>query len=190
MTLKGAAAVPTLDEFKQQVNVTSQGSDFELQATLDAAVGLVEGIVGPLTVQSVTETHYGVTGSYIVLNRPRVVAITAVSVQPVGWIASPVSYLAADVQLNVQTGVVRLPIGYCPRGDVTVTYTAGFASEPAAVRLATLIVAAHLWETQRGAAPLPLAGGGGELPNPGLGFALPNRALELLASYATPATVA
>ena len=181
--------MPTLDEFKRHINVTARGDDIELQATLDAAIGVVEGIVGPLTVQSITETHYGVASAYLVMRKPRVVAVTDVTAQSPSWYGD-IPYVAADYQLDSELGVLRLLNGRRFRGDVTVAYTAGFDAEPAAVRLATLIVAAHLWETQRGAAPLPMAGGGEAPVIPGLGYALPNRARDLLVSYAVPVTVA
>jgi hypothetical protein len=180
--------VPTLDEFKQHINIGDRGNDGELSKHLDAAVGTVEGIVGPLSVQSFTETHYGLFSPYVVLRKPRVVAVTDVQMLAPTWLAA-FPYLAADYQLDSELGVLRLLNGRRFQGDVTVTYTAGFTSEPAAVRLATLIVAAHLWETKRGAAPLPMAGGG-DVTTPGLGYAIPNRARDLLVDYAVSVTVA
>lgn len=52
---------------------------------------------------------------------------------------------------------------------------------PAPVRLATLMLLDHLWETQRGPASSPVDD---DLGAPGtFGFAVPNRVLELLAPY-------
>jgi hypothetical protein len=67
---------------------------------------------------------------------------------------------------------------------VQVDYTTGYVPTPAAIRLAVLIVAAHLWETQRGTAALPQPGFD-QVPTMagGAGFAFPNRAKELLADY-------
>lgn len=54
-------------------------------------------------------------------------------------------------------------------------------TSPAPVRLATLMLLDHLWETQRGPASNPVDD---ELGTPGtFGFAVPNRVLELLAPY-------
>jgi hypothetical protein len=71
-----------------------------------------------------------------------------------------------------------------------VTYTAGYDDLPADVSGAIVLIAAHLWETQRGSAPSALAlqdPNGFDPSTPGLGFAIPNRAKELLAAYIRPA---
>ena len=54
-------------------------------------------------------------------------------------------------------------------------------TSPAPVRLATLMLLDHLWETQRGPASNPVDE---EMGTPAtFGFAVPNRVLELLAPY-------
>lgn len=53
-------------------------------------------------------------------------------------------------------------------------------SAPSAVKLATLILVAHLWETQRGPASSPLAGDD-QIVVAGWGYAIPNRVKELIA---------
>jgi len=59
-------------------------------------------------------------------------------------------------------------------------------TSPAPVRLATLMLLDHLWETQRGPASNPVDD---ELGTPGtFGFAVPNRVLELLAPYMSAGT--
>jgi hypothetical protein len=70
-----------------------------------------------------------------------------------------------------------------------VEYTAGRSDVPASIRLGVLIVAAHLWETQRrpgftSATPAGF-GGSGDIPDVpvGRGFAIPARAEELFARY-------
>jgi hypothetical protein len=63
--------------------------------------------------------------------------------------------LLSDYELDADTGLVRTGVGrLVPYGTYTVTYTSGRADLPAAIRLAVLIIAEHLWETQRGAAPV------------------------------------
>lgn len=59
---------------------------------------------------------------------------------------------------------------------------------PASLRLAVLIIAAHLWELQRtpGARTQLYGGSGVSTPLP-RGYAIPNRAVELMAPYRTRA---
>ena len=62
-----------------------------------------------------------------------------------------------------------------------VTYVAGWGvSVPPSMGMAARIILAHLWQTQRGAVSPPLMGGEETVVLPGFGFAIPNRAAELL----------
>jgi uncharacterized phiE125 gp8 family phage protein len=169
----------SLDDLKAHLNITSGTNDDELLDMLDAATGVVEGLVGPITSGTVTETHYRVRSDALVLQQMPVGSLSSISYR-VGNVET--GLLVGDFLLDPATGIVRSAYGYHFCGDYTVTYTVG-ESLPAAVRQALLIIAAHLWETQRGAAPVgPLAADDGAL-TPGLGYAIPNRARELLVPY-------
>ena len=172
---------PSLDDLKAHLNITDSDNDDELLGMLDAAVDVAESIVGPLAGDTVTETHYGLSSDVLVLRQVPVAALVSVSGRL--WPGAAVtSYLLSDYELDGALGTLRLVSGYRFAGDVTVTYTTG-RETPAAVWLAVLIIAAHLWETQRGAAPVgPLSTDDGTVS--GLGFAIPNRARELLAPFA------
>jgi hypothetical protein len=178
-------SLPTLTDLRAQTNITSTADDGELQDTLDAAIDVVAGIVGPIDDPApVTETHYSVSSDVLVLKRMPVGALTAVSARSG---AATTALTLADYELDADTGLLRSATGGWFRGTYTVTYTSGRADLPAAIRLAVLVIAAHLWETQRGAAPVGPLSGDDTFPTPGLGFAIPNRALELLAPYRRPA---
>ncbi len=70
------------------------------------------------------------------------------------------------------------------RGPVVATYIAGRATVPGAVRMAALIIAGHLWETQKANAPTPgMQDGFDAQPTLGMGYAIPNRAADLLSPY-------
>ena len=173
--------MPSLSDLKAHLNMTSTIDDSELLTKLDAAVDLVEGVVGPVYSTARTETHYGVDGPTVVLQVYPVSAVSAVSYR---YTPSTVvtSYVNADYVFDADTGVLRLANGSWFRGDVTVTYSAGRTLIPAGVDQAILIVAGHLWQTQRGASPMPMQAVDMGA-SPGSGYALPNRALELLARY-------
>jgi hypothetical protein len=183
-------ALPTLVDLKTYLNITETADDGELTDMLDAAVNVVENIVGPLSGTPVTETHYGVAGPFLVLRRVPAASLTAVSVRLYTGM-DPVAQDVTAYSVDTDTGVVRLVNGYPLRGDVTVTYSAGYDTVPAAVSLATLIVAAQLWETQRGAMPLP-ANATDDQTSFGVGFApaIPDRAKTLLEPFARGPMVA
>jgi uncharacterized phiE125 gp8 family phage protein len=181
-------SLPTLTDLKAHVNVSSTADDGELTDMLDAAVDVVEGIIGPITSQTVTETHYGLCSDVLVLRRMPVADLLSVGYRSG---ATTTDLLLTDYELDADTGLVRLTSGGRFAGNYRVTYSVGRPSVPAAVRLAILIIAGHLWETQRGTAPSALAlqdpnAGFGDTASVGLGFAIPNRAQELLAPYSRP----
>lgn len=185
-------ALPTLDDLKAHLNIPAAGTadDPELTDMLDAAADVVSGIVGPLEPTEVTETHHSGWG-VIALRRSPVASVTQVSTQFGGVIAP------TDYELDSEAGLLYPTRGAAIWAPVTVTYMAGRSVLPAAISLAILIVAAHLFETQRmpgqslDSRPAGFGGADG-IPDaiPVRGFAIPNRALELLQSYTRPAAVA
>lgn len=178
-------ALPNLVDLKTQLNIdlTDSTDDDELQLHLDAAIGVVEGIVGPLSGKTVTETHYGASGPLLVLRQAPVQSVTSVAVR--FWAgALAVPGVLTDYVLDPEVGTLRLASGWQFRGDVTVTYVAGQTAVPAQVLLATLVIAAHMWETQRGVSPTQLQTPDFVAGPSGAGYAVPNRAAELLESYA------
>jgi hypothetical protein len=182
-------ALPTVADLKVHLNVPAAATadDAEMADALDAAVEIVADIVGPLESTTVTEIHRGLHSNVLVLRRMPAASITTVSIR--SGVTSTAQTLS-DYELDPATGIVRNVYGGGFFGDYVIEYESGSAVLPASVRLAVLIVAAHLWETQR--MPLqndsqPAGFGGGEVPMPtSRGYALPNRALELLRPYSFP----
>lgn len=177
---------PTLSDLKTHLNIPANDTtnDAELQSVLDAAVELVGQMVGPLAPETVTETHYGLYTGLLVLKRAPVVSVTSI----VTTLVSPTTVDPDYYVLDGASGMVRLLSGRVLAGDHTVTYQAGWLVLPAPIRLATLIVAAHLWDTQR--VPGARRPGFGQAAEPQaatpMGFAIPNRAATLLEPYRMP----
>lgn len=177
-------SIPTVDDLKQHANITWDVDDLELTDMLDAALDVVGGIIGPVGPTEVTETHYGNSSGVLVLRQMPVASVTSISCGYFG--GTPAVLDSANYTLDPATGIVR-GVGFY--GDVTVTYTAGSDNPPARQRLAILIIAAHLWETQRGTAPSALAlqqQDGDPSFTPGASYAIPSRAMELLAPDIRP----
>lgn len=168
----------TLGDLKAHLNYSagSTANDVEMQRMLDAADELVSGIVGPLGLRAVTDT-YPVFGGTVLLDHAPVGPVTVTG--PTG---TPVTGFTTRAPARLLTGVSSA-------GPVAVTFLAGSAAVPAVVRLATLIIGAHLWGTQRGAGTnRPNFPGEGEPDDVvlGVGYAIPSRARELLAPYLLP----
>ena len=181
--------LPTIVDLKAHLNypdpAAQDDNDDELGYFLSAAIDLVEGMVGPLSPRSVTETHYAVSSDLLVLRKAPVVSLDAITGRP--WAGTTTTtFLVSDYLLDTELGIVRSGNGLRLRGDYTVTYTAGRSGLPYGISLATVIIAAHLWATQRGAGPSAMSLQGGDdtagaiVP---MGFAVPNRAASLLEPY-------
>ena len=179
----------TLADLKAETNIGASNTTFdtELQLYVDATTDLIEGYTGPWENRTVTETVRG--GRMIVLSEVPVVSVQSIT-DPRGIL----THAVADTILNDRAGTIR-PKYAVPFADpVVVVYTAGRgvtagppSTIPTAVQLAARITGAHLWATQRAGAG---AGAGvsdefstDQQRTPGLGFALPNRALALLKRY-------
>lgn len=174
-----------LSEFKTHLNITRTNDDAELQRTLDSAEGWVNHhTAGHLGGGTITLTARSLAGCSLVLPAARLASVVSLT-DPLG---RPATFTGAELH-DLQAGVVALP--YRQRGTWTVVAT--FDAEiPDDLRLGTLIIGKHLWDTQRspgrGEGARPGFGPGSEMATPPMGFAIPRRALELLAPYWLPGT--
>lgn len=160
--------VASLDELKHQLRRTDDADDLELRGHLASATRYVEKrLGGPVSVQSFTERHL-VTGPSIVPRRRPLVAVA--SITPDFGTALTTDAYVADTDVN------QIILRHGLAGWYTLVYSAGFAQPGENAKLAGLIIAQHLWETQNG------GGGrrGQDMVPSGLGFAIPRRAAEML----------
>lgn len=174
-------SILSLADAKAQLNITSDRDDEELRSWIEATTALVEQFTGLCVTQTFTETHR-INGSgtrAIVLKHTPVRDVISVDGAPL-----------SSLSVSNDTGVVRCPGGLL-YGSVTVTYTAGRTVIPASITKAALIILQHLWQTQRNTfrGGLPGVSGDTEIM-PGLGYAIPNRAMQLMEPYRTMTGVA
>ena len=172
----------SLDEVKEHLNIAPSVTDHDTELVLiaSAAQELVEGIVGPVLHREVVQVDRSLTSSVVLSSAP-VVSITSVAYDSVAYL-SPVT-------VDAEAGIVS---GLSGGDNATITYVAGRAECPDAIRLAALIVAAHLWRTQLGNAPSGALPQSDDFPQGpfGVGFAIPSRAMDLLSPYALTTGVA
>lgn len=166
----------TADDLRRHLNMTG-GDEGELTFWLGAATLAVEGRVGPLVARSFTERREARNGVLCVARTPLV----------------SVESLALPSGTTVAGTIDAHPSGVVSRrgdrlyGEYVVTYTAGREEVGENLSGAVLIVAGHLWETQRGNSARGRtlsewdgATGAADVGAVLRGFALPRRALELL----------
>jgi hypothetical protein len=171
----------SLAEAKAQLGATTATHEEQLRMFIAAAGRAVENHVSRVLVRrTFTEKHRGVSRR-ILLNRIPVLSVTAAATVDGTYV-----WNANDLDLDGDIGRVASLSGSSLSGDVTITYVAGMRVIPANYLLACRIITEHLWQTMRpfSSPVVPAVGALNdslEVRAGGLaGFAIPNRAVELL----------
>jgi hypothetical protein len=166
---------------KNQLRITDDSADEELREYIAATTYVVERIKGEAMVRrSFTEEHeISATTGRAALSWTPVVSLTSVTL-----IDSSVTWDPSSLHVNSETGVVSTTgiSGLLQlAGRMQFVYVAGHSVIPANRLLAGRIILKHLWQTNRGTKGAPRSGDDTAMV-PGIGYAIPNRALELLGS--------
>nr|WP_206326571.1 hypothetical protein [Streptomyces sp. N502] len=184
-----APAILSLADAKKHLNITSARDDDEIRFWNNATTKAVEYYVGPVVPRSFTEQHQVCDARTVVLLKTPVIAVTAVDTLTAGGTA----YAVDDLDVDGATGEVFRLDGGRLSGRLLFTYRAGRMVVQEHITAGARIILEHLWRTQRPARG-GLAGGGEDYsvtePIPGLGYAVPNRALQLLEPDRLPPGVA
>lgn len=173
-----------LSEVKAHLNIpdSDTSQDTELQGFIEAASVYIQNITGPITPQTLVETHSG-GGSTICVFHPPILSVTSVveynastgytlTQATLGTEAGSYAYTVDDPK----SGVIRRRysgnlVGRFIGGDhnIVVTYVAGQNSIPADIRLAVLQDIAGLFQPSQlgpASAMFPNAAADGERLNP------------------------
>jgi len=166
----------SLASAKAQLKITSDDSDEELRGYIEASTYAVEHLAGEAIVRRSVTEQQDAHGGVMVLKVTPVIALTSLATLD-GSQSWDVSLLhptpAGVVHLRHLVGWTRCPL--------LVTYQVGYAVVQANYLLAASIIIEHLWQTKRGSKGGPNVGGMQDTMMPrGLGFAVPNRAIELI----------
>lgn len=177
----------SMADAKRHLNLTSSTSDDEVRTWIDATTEAVEWFVGPVVVRTVVEEYAG-GGPVLALRSAPALSLTSVAAVLTGG----TTYAVADLVLDEATGIVQRLDGGNFAGPLRVTYQAGRRVVPPSITRAAAIILQHLWRTQQGPARPQLGVGDFDVtePIPGLGYAIPNRATQLLSPYQLPPGVA
>lgn len=179
--------VISLQDAKLMLNIPA-GTTAD-DAEIDAWIGAIESGLerftgGPVVNRVITAERSEMQSNQTVIpvrQRP-LVSVTSIASASGGLID-----ISGGLDLDKNAGLIRRPLGLPFYGpffqwlpQVTVTYVAGWGtSVPPAMAAFARITIQHLWVPQRGPVTMPV-GGGDLVTPPWLGFAIPNRALELL----------
>ncbi|MFJ2178890.1 hypothetical protein ACIOHE_39105 [Streptomyces sp. NPDC087851] len=181
-----ATAVMSMADARNHLKLSSTARDTDVREWLEVTTDVVEWFVGPVAVRTVTEVHQVRQVRALALRQPP--ALELLAVDPVH--SGGTTYDVGQLTLDGTTGVVQLLAGPGHlSGPLRVTYTAGRRIVPPSISGAARIILGHLWRTQQGPGR-PQTGGGDDFdvaePIFGLGYAIPNRAVQLLSPYQLP----
>jgi hypothetical protein len=169
----------SLEDSRQHLKIrpTDHTFDAKIRSLLESITTGIEFHLGPVVPRTVVELHDG--GGLLALRRPPVLSL--VSMAPAR--STGITYSVSDMDFDPLTGAVWRLDGGPIRGPQRVSYRAGRTQVPAAAYEAGCIILGHLWRPQQGADGMPAMASDDYAvtePAPGFGYAIPNRALELL----------
>ena len=197
--------IVSLAEAKSILQLTGTAQlDADIQGFNAAATNVIEYMCGPVVQQTVIE-NIPARGLETHLSKPPVLALVPWAAVPpelaglgitvpvpaspmirtrVYGIEYPLSQLYCDPRTGIVTNTGGLPFYYC---DYLWQYTAGRPVIPAAIYEGAKIILEHLYQVKHGGAGAQdVASGESVTTMPGFGYAVPNRALELLQPYTGP----
>lgn len=171
-------ALMSLATAKQHLKKTDTADDDEIRDWIEACTRAVEQFVGPVVMRSVTEDVRFKAATSLALTQIPAVQLVSVTSLVTGATAPDLSAL----HLDGETGIVTRLDGAALYGPLQFVYVAGRSIVGANIRGASRIILQHLWRTRQGPGRPQRGTDDYDVtePLPGLGFAIPNRAVQLL----------
>jgi hypothetical protein len=195
-------------EAKEILHLTGTTTyDGRIQGYNAAVTNIVEWWCGPCVQQPFTE-KLPAAGLEVQLSHPPVLSLTAWTSIPAGLatagiavpdppspmfptrvfgIAYPLDQLYADPKMGTVTHTSGLPFYY---GDYIWSYTGGRLIIPPCIYEASKVILKHIWLVEGGGSGTGSGSGDDQTTATPMGFAVPNRALQLMAPEALPAAIA
>ncbi len=168
---------------KLKIPATSTEHDEDIRDYIEAATSVIERHRKETVVRrTVTEEFHLWSACGVALTSTPVISLTSVQT-----VDSVTTWNVADLHVDPDTGIVSVTTGQTLTGHLVFVYVAGRVVIPRNYQSAGLIIIEHLWQTERAqseAGPYPGAYEDSMegMRRLGSGYAIPNRALELLGS--------
>lgn len=172
--------IVSLADMKSHLNITTTLHDADLRSWLETTTLLVESLAGACVRRTVTETHDIPEGGTLAVALRHTPVLTVTSASAV--LTGGTSYQLSELDVDTVSGVVRRLDGGRLHGPLRFVYMPGRTVIPSNLTDAARIICQHLWRTRT---PAGRAAPGGDdyavtEPVPGFGYAIPNRAMQLL----------
>lgn len=175
----------SLADAKEQLKITATTWDERIRGFIASATEVVERHTRCATYRRTEIEDHRLTcpsASLILKKSP------AISVTSVASVDGSITWDASDLYLSKTSGIVASKSGGWFSGHLEVTYVAGSLIIPMNYADAAMMIVEHLWQTRRGSKGGPRVGGMDDtVMVPGMGFAVPRAALELLGPISTMA---
>lgn len=171
-----APEIVSLDDVKKhlQIDLDNTTHDAELADFIAALPPGIEQLAGPILPVTRTETHRA--GRLIVVRHPPIAEVVSMT--------GSAALVVADYEVDAEAGLIGHPDGVTAFAvPTTVVYVSGRVPVPAAVNLAARVIVDHWWRSQRGSSTTrrDRREDADVINIPGLGFAIPRYAAQLLA---------
>ncbi len=170
--------VLALADAKTLLKKRTADDDAAIRFWNEATTRAVEYFVGPVVVRTVTEVqHFGIANTVALRKCPALELVSVTAVRSGG----PV-YDVGDLVLDGTLGIVSRRDGGHLYGPLQFVYRAGRIVIPANFTAAAQLILQHLWRTQAGPGRPQRGTDDFDVtePIPGLGYAIPNRAVQLM----------
>lgn len=183
----------SLADAKTHIRITTPADDAQMRDWLGSITEGIEYLCGAVARRTVTETqHLPLHGAQLIALRTLPV-LDLVSMTPV--LDGGCTYDVDTLDLDGATGAVQRLDGGLLYGPVRPVYVAGRVATPPSLTTAGQLILQHLWRTKYGSSrALPGVGGGEDFdvtqPIPGFGYAIPNRAMQLMEPHRLPPGIA
>ncbi len=182
-----AGTILSLADCHETLNIPASDTTYDtrIRAYNSAITAVVEHLCGPVVVRQVTERYLESGESEIIMLRKVPVYQPATQTYPIISITPVLTYgLIYDLSLltvDTLVGTLRHTAGL-PfwNGPYDITYMAGRPVVPDNIMTACRIILRHLWSMERGAGGNARGSQAADDVTMIYGFAIPNRALELL----------
>ncbi|MBP2583395.1 hypothetical protein J3A78_003873 [Streptomyces sp. PvR006] len=174
----------SLADAKRYLRLTDAAEDDELRTWIESITAGIEGMCGPVIIRTVTHRIDLRRAASITLRDTPVVELLALEPLHTGG----TSYAPADLDVDPDTGIVRRLDGGTFVGSLISTTRVGRLIVPAALTAAARIILRHLWQTRQGPQRPTMGTPDFDVnePTPSFGYAIPNRALQLMEPYRLP----
>ncbi|MFC8277188.1 hypothetical protein ACFUJR_32590 [Streptomyces sp. NPDC057271] len=174
----------SLADAKKHLSKTGTADDDEIRSWVESITAGIEGYCGPVIVRTVVQrVNFHRASTVALRSNP---AIELVAVEPL--LTGGSGYDVGDLDLDPDTSIVRRLDGGMLYGPLLFTYRVGRPIAPAALTSAARIILQHLWRTRQGPARPQRGTQDFDVNEPvqGFGYAIPNRALQLMEPYRLP----